>query len=143
MVGVRKAAALWDLFNIARSILVQLLSSFFFISFVSVHVVHPYSSIDTTAAWKKLHFILSDRSDFHMTDSPLITVQTFASRVLISFSVDETLLPTSVSLSTNFKDLPFSFDELCFVCLDIEAYGTCCPFQTMPQGLDLGRRISY
>ena len=59
----------------------------------SVHVVHPYSSIDTTAVWKKLHFILSVRSDFHMTDSLLIAVHTFVSHVLMSFSIDETLLP--------------------------------------------------
>ena len=38
---------------------------FFSSRFVSVHVVHPYSSIDVTAAWKKLRFILSVRSDFH------------------------------------------------------------------------------
>ena len=31
---------------------------FFSIRFVSVYVVHPYSSIDTSAAWKKLHFIM-------------------------------------------------------------------------------------
>ena len=47
-----------DLFNIAHSILVQLSSSFFFSCLVSIQVVHPYSSIDTTAAWKKpFHFI--------------------------------------------------------------------------------------
>ena len=63
---------LQDLFKIACSILVLLPSSIFSIHFVSVHVVHPYSSIDTTAAWKKLHFILSVRSDFHVTDSLLI-----------------------------------------------------------------------
>ena len=40
---------LQDLFNIARSILVKLPSSFFSSRFVSVQVVHPYSSIDTTA----------------------------------------------------------------------------------------------
>ena len=40
---------LQDLSNIARSIIVFLLSSFFSIRFVSVEVVHPYSSIDTTA----------------------------------------------------------------------------------------------
>ena len=34
-----------DLFKIARSILVQLLSSIFSSRFVRVHVVHPYSSI--------------------------------------------------------------------------------------------------
>ena len=35
-----------DLFNIARNILVWLLSSFFSSRLVSVRVVHPYSSID-------------------------------------------------------------------------------------------------
>ena len=49
------------------------------ICLVRVHVVHPYSSIVTTAAWKKLCFILSVRSDFHMTDSLLIAVHVFAS----------------------------------------------------------------
>ena len=39
-----------DLFNISRCILVWLPSSVFSIQFVKVHVVHPYSSIDTTAA---------------------------------------------------------------------------------------------
>ena len=65
----------------------------FSIRLVSVHVVHPYRSIDTTAAWKKLCFILSVRSDFHMTDSLLIAVHAFASHVLMSVLVDETLLP--------------------------------------------------
>ena len=60
---------------------------------VSVHVVHPYSSIGTTAAWKKQRFILLVRSDFHMTDRLSIAVHAFASHVLISVSVDETLLP--------------------------------------------------
>ena len=46
-----------------------------------------------TAAWKKLCFILSVRSDFHMTDSLLIAVHAFANYVLMSVSVDETLLP--------------------------------------------------
>ena len=44
-------------------------------------------------AWKKLRFILSDRSDFHMTDSQSIADHAFAGCVLMSFSVDETLLP--------------------------------------------------
>ena len=44
---------LQDLFNTARRILGQLPSSFHSIRLVSVHVVHPYSSIDTTPAWKK------------------------------------------------------------------------------------------
>ena len=72
-----------DLFNIARSILALLPSSFFSSRFFSVHVVHPYSSIDTIAAWKKLRFILSVRSDFHMIDSLLIAVHAFVSRVSI------------------------------------------------------------
>ena len=54
--------------------------------------MHPYSSIDMTAAWKKLRLILSVMSDFYMTDSLSIAVHTFASRVLISVSIDETLI---------------------------------------------------
>ena len=59
---------------------------------VSVQVVHPYSNIDTTAAWKKVRFILSVRSDFHIIESLSIAVHAFVSRVSMSFSVDETLL---------------------------------------------------
>ena len=75
-----------DLFNIAHSISVIAIKLF-------LHVVHPYSSIDTTTAWKKLHFILLVGSDFHMTDSLSIAVFAFASHVLMSVLVDETLLP--------------------------------------------------
>ena len=82
-----------DLFNIARNILVLLPSIFFSSRLVSVQVVHPYSSIDTTAGWKKLCFILSVRSDFHMIESLSIAVHAFVSRVSMSFLVDETLLP--------------------------------------------------
>ena len=93
-----------DLFNIARSILVLLPSSFFFSRLFSVQVVHPYSSIDTTAAWKKLRFILSVRSDFYMIDSLSIAVHSFVS---MPFLVDETLLP---NLSTSFSGVPSSVE---------------------------------
>ena len=66
---------------------------FFSICLVSLHVVHPYSSIDTTASCKKLRFILSVRSDFHMTDNLSIAVNVFGSHVSMSVWVDETLLP--------------------------------------------------
>ena len=68
-------------------------SSFFSLRLVSVQVVHPYSSMDTTVAGKKLCFILSDRSDFRNIDSLSTTDHAFASQVLMSFSVDEKLLP--------------------------------------------------
>ena len=84
---------LQDLSNTTRSIFVLLPSSLFSIYFVCIHVVHPYSSIDTTTAWKKLCFISSVRSNFHMTNSLSLAVHTFARCVLMSFSVDETLLP--------------------------------------------------
>ena len=35
----------------------------------------PFSNTDT--AWKNFHFVLSDRSDFHMIDSLSIAVHTF------------------------------------------------------------------
>ena len=50
-------------------------SSFFSSLLVSVHVAHPYSNIETNAAWKKPRFILLVWSDFHMTDSLSIAVQ--------------------------------------------------------------------
>ena len=96
----------YDLFNIARSILVLLPSSFFH----SFSVVHQHSSIDSTAAWKKLRFISSIRSDLHMTDCLSIDVHDFASLVSMSVSVDETLLPRKVNLSTSFRDLSFSVE---------------------------------
>ena len=68
---------LQELFNIARNILVQLPSSFFSIRLVSVYVAHLYGSIDMIAAWKKLRFILSVRSDFHMTESLSIAVHIY------------------------------------------------------------------
>ena len=50
--------------------------------------MHPYSSIDATAAWKKLHFILLVRSDFHIIDSLLIADHAFVNLVSMSFLVD-------------------------------------------------------
>ena len=41
-----------NVFNIFCSVLVQLLSSFFSMGFVIVHMVHPHSSINIAAAWK-------------------------------------------------------------------------------------------
>ena len=73
------------------------LDNFFSICLINVHVVHPYSSLHTRAAWKKLRFILADKSDFHMTDNQSIAVHAIASRVFMSFSVDETLLPRYVN----------------------------------------------
>ena len=78
-----------DLFNTVRSIIAA--KVFFPIRLDSVQVVHPYSSIDTTSAWKKLRFLLLVRSDFHKTDSLSIAAHDFASRSLRFFSVDETL----------------------------------------------------
>ena len=54
--------------------------------------MHPYSSIDIAAAWKKLCFVLSVRFDSH-NDSLSIAVHALASRMLMYVSVDETLLP--------------------------------------------------
>ena len=56
---------------------------------------YAYSSIDTTAVWKKkLRLILSDWSDFYMTDTQSIAVHAFASLLLMSFSVDKMPAPS-------------------------------------------------
>ena len=46
--------------------------------------MHPYSRIDTTAAWKKLHFMLLDKFDFHMIDNLSIAVHALVSCILMS-----------------------------------------------------------
>ena len=88
----------------AHSILVLLLSSFFFIYFFRVHVVHPHSSIDITTIWKKFHFILLDRSNSKMIHSLSIAVHVFAKCILISLSEDEILLLRYMNLFTNFRE---------------------------------------
>ena len=50
------------------------------------------------------------RSDYCMTDTQLIAVHAFASRLSMSVSVDETLFPRKVNLSTSFRELPFSVE---------------------------------
>ena len=75
---------LQDLFNTARSILVQLPSGFLFLHQVGVHMMHPYSSMDTTSTWKKLHFILYD---FYINDNLLMIIHAFVSHVLISLYI--------------------------------------------------------
>ena len=91
--------------------------------FVGIHVVNPYSSIDTATAWKKFRFILSDRSDLYMTDNLLIAFYAFTRHILKSLSVDEILLMRYVNLTTNFRGLPLRVEmvpsclinALCFV----------------------------
>ena len=73
-------------FSPSLFIIISLFLTFFWILlFLSIVIVHPYSSIDTTAAWKKLHFILSVRSDFHMIDSLSIAVHAFISHVSMHY----------------------------------------------------------
>ena len=103
-----------DLFNIAHNILVQLSSSFYSLCLVSVRVVHAYSRTNSTAAWKKLFFILSDWSDFCMINNLSIAVHAFARHKLMWFLVEEILLPRYVNLSTNLKEQPFRVEMSSF-----------------------------
>ena len=57
--------------------------------FVSFHVVHPSSSIDTATTWKKSHFISSEISDFNRIDNLSISVHPFDRRMLTSVYVDK------------------------------------------------------
>ena len=117
-----------------HSILVQLPSSFFSMHFVCIQVVQ-YSSIDTATTLKKSYFILSERSEFHMIDSPSIAVDTFARCMLISFSIDEILQLSYINWSIDYRGFAtksedsfflFKTHEFCFICIHIEANGSCC-----------------
>ena len=97
----------------------------------------------------KMRFILSVRSDFHMTDNLSIAVDAFATHVLLSVSVDETLLPWYVNLSTCFResslcgDVTFLIKAHVFllVCVDMEPYACGCSLQIMLWGFILGGYI--
>ena len=144
-----------DLFYTARSILMKLLFSFFSIRLVSVHMVHPYGSIDTTAAWKKSRFILSDRSDFHIIDSLSMAVHAFVWHILTLVSLHETMLPRYVNFSTNFRvpsfrvemapsRLKHMYSVFCwffFFCVYKVANASRYPLQAMQQGFGLGQLI--
>ena len=67
MAGRRTAAALWT-----SSILLATFLCYFSIRLVGIRVEHPYSSIDTTAAWKKLHFILSFFQEFNWNTNDFV-----------------------------------------------------------------------
>ena len=83
VISGRTAADLWGVVSRICSILLAALlcsccQAIFSIHFFSIHVVHPYRSIDTIAALKNLRFILSVSSDLHMTDNLSIVVHAFA-----------------------------------------------------------------
>ena len=90
------------------------------------------------------------RSDFHIIDSLSIAVHAFVSLVSMSFSVDSTLLPRYVNLSTSLSGVPSRVEMspiwiiahiFRFVCINIEAYACCCSFQTMQKSFGLVRCI--
>ena len=58
--------------------------AFLTIRFVIVHVRYPSSRIDITTTWKKLLFILLNRSDFHMIENLSIAVHAFTRHILMS-----------------------------------------------------------
>ena len=66
---------------------------------------------------------------------------------LLSLSVDETLLPRYVNLSTNFREPPFRVSILVktyglfFVKIHFKANASCCLLQAWQQGFSLGRWI--
>ena len=123
-----------NLFYLARILLVQLTSSFFSIQLISVHVVHPYCRLATTAC-KLLRFVLSD-----MIDNLSIRIHEFSSCILVPVSVDKMLLPWYMNLSINFSEPPFRVETssfffkhiYCFVCIHIVAIGTSYLLQTVP-----------
>ena len=59
---------------------------FFLMWFVSIGVVHSYSSTDTDTAWEKSCFILSNEYNFHMIDNQSITVHAFPMRMILLIS---------------------------------------------------------
>ena len=119
---------------------------FFSIRLVSVHVVHPYNSIDTSTAFKKLGFILSVRYDFHMTDRLSIATHAFASpfwclsRSMSHCFLDRWTCPQVSKHTLYCGDVIILIKAHVFrlVCVHMESYASSCSFQTMLLGFGLG-----
>ena len=104
-----------------------------------------------TAAWKRLRFILSVRSDFHIIDSLLIAVHAFVSLVSMSFfgwfrrcflgTWICLLVLSGVPSLVEMSPVWFIAHIFRFVCINIEAYACCCSFQTMQKSFGLVRCI--
>ena len=106
MIGDHIAAVLWAVAPRTCSIL----PTTFFCNYrqaFSPYVYCIHTAVSTRLLLgKKLRFILSVRSDFHMKESLLIAVHAFASCMWCL--IYETLLPRLVNLSNSFRDLSFS-----------------------------------
>ena len=61
----------------------------------SLQIISNEQSSSCYVPRRNCFFILSVRSDYHMTDILSIAVHAFVSRVSMSFSFTETLLPAS------------------------------------------------
>ena len=67
-----------------------------------------------------------------MIESLSIAVHAFVSRVSMSFSVDETLLPRKVNLSTSFKEVPSSVEMSPFLLKHINSVLCALTWSLMP-----------
>ena len=104
-----------DLLKIVHSNPVSFLSDFFSMYFVCIHVVHPYSNIDTATTWKKHIFFSSSWSDLHIVYNLSIAFHSSAKRILTSLSVDEMLLLRYVNfrvLSLRLEMAPFCLKHI-------------------------------
>ena len=84
---------------------------------VSVHIVHPYCSIDTTAAWKKLCFILSLKSNSYLLLS-IYLLSLYVSRYQFTFVNMRIFLSYFVSWSHSlFYTHTYTHVKLIIICL--------------------------
>ena len=82
----------------------------FSLSLMSISLWCIYRVVLTQSLLGSNHIFLSDRSDFHMIDSPSLAVCTFTRYILVLLFVDEMILPSYVILSTHFSGLPFTVE---------------------------------
>ena len=71
-------------------------------------------------------------SDFHIIDNLSIADHAFIRCILMTFSVDETLLPRYVNLSSNFWELPFRVEMSSFLLKHIHSVLSVFKWRTMP-----------